>query len=147
MGRERVSTAYCANRSTTYISVHLSCVTQFAVARARLRIALCRLAVAAAARRAQEQLVAAGEDNLRARIRQRLAVDEHFAERARAAARKARRGKLEPLGDEEDRQRRRVPVLEEYFLAKATAELAGASGARAQALVVRDEGRVALDDL
>src|SRR5262249_40405068 len=109
-----------------------SSVAERSISLSHGRIALRRRAVAAAARRAHQDDIAALEHVLLAVV-DRDAVDLHVAEPTGLAAREAGRLELRPLGHERREDRRVRLALEADVLPEAAAEAPGAARARAQA--------------
>src|SRR5262245_58338417 len=121
-------------------------VAERAIALGHGRIALRRRAVAAAARRTHQDDVTAIEHVLPAVV-DRDTVDLHVAEPAMLAAREAGRLELRALGHERREDRRIRLALEADVLPEAAAEAPAPARARSQALLVEEQGAVALGHL
>jgi len=121
-------------------------VAERGVALAQRPIARAGGAVAPAAGRADEHAVAPREDVLLAVV-DAAAVDLDVAAPAGAAAGQARRGKRRPLGHDAQHDRPGRATLDQDVLTEPAAEAPAAARARPQALVVEEQGAVALGDL
>src|SRR5262249_3460532 len=118
-------------------------VAELAIAEAKCVVAGAGGAVAAAARRAHEDAIAALQHVLAAMI-DLLVVDAHVAQAARGAAREAGGGAARPLRQEADHEGAHGAALEEHVRAEPAPPVPIAARARAQALVVEEKRAVAL---